>query len=280
MLQPARLSQILNAITTVLLYSTLLLPQDLQRKPQSIGARRGSDKVPSSVTQAQSIPRSKSVQHSRAGINAKPAPAARAEVSRRPVSTDARDSAKEKKNPVKVAFGGSAVPTAKTVISKAGRDSIGQEGQGQGQNQWGARTGPVKKPAALLAFGGRASSVVVDRKEKPEPEISGRGRGALGVIRGPVIVSYDDDDGHTAKGSNSYGNGNVSRKGADPKRYGARGNNMNSSNSSGRSMESKGMELNGQSEYLRMDGFGEDVLSGDQLDRLLVQAKRVRAAPP
>ena len=223
------------------------------------------------------------MQHSRAGIVAKTSTAGKAEATRRPVSTDPRDSGKDKKPPAKVAFGGSAVPTPKTVISKAGRDSIGTEGQGQGQNQWGVRTGtgPVKKPTALLAFGGRASSVVVDRKEKAESEMAGRssgtgsGRGALGSIRGPVIVSYDDDDGRNAKGSDGG-----TRRGADPKRYGARGNGVNSSsNSSGRSTESRGMELNGQSEYLRMDGFGEDVLSGDQLDRLLVQAKRVRAAP-
>lgn len=230
------------------------------------------------------------MQHSRAGIAAK-ASTTRIEATRRPVSTDTRDSGKEKKPPVKVAFGGSAVPTSKTVISKAGRDTIGAEGQGQGQNQWGARTGPgpVKKPTALLAFGGRASSVVVDRKErekeKAEPEMnsrsSGYGRGALGgggvgVIRGPVIVSYDDNDGHNVKGSD-----NGTRRGADPKRYGARSNGgvNSSSNSSGRSTENRGMELNGQSEYLRMDGLGEDVFSGDQLDRLLVQAKRVRAAP-
>lgn len=231
------------------------------------------------------------MQHSRAGIVPK-ASTTRIDATRRPVSTDARDSGKEKKPPVKVAFGGSAVPTSKTVISKVGRDSIGLEGQGQ--NQWGARTGPgpVKKPTALLAFGGRASSVVVDRKEKErekekaEPEMNsrsnGHGRGApggsggVGVIRGPVIVSYDDNDGHNVKGSD-----NGTRRGADPKRYGARSNGgaNSSSNSSGRSTESRGMELNGQSEYLRMDGSGEDVFSGDQLDRLLVQAKRVRAAP-
>jgi hypothetical protein len=226
------------------------------------------------------------VQHSRAGIAGKTSTAGKAEATRRPVSTDPRDSGKEKKTPAKVAFGGSAVPTPKTVISKAGRDSIGSEGQGQGQNQWGVRTGtgPVKKPTALLAFGGRASSVVVVRKEKAEPEMMGRsngsgnGRGALGAMRGPVIVSYDDDDGHDAKGIDRD-IGNRRGAGADPKRYGARGNGNSSSNSSGRSTESRGMELNGQSEYLRMDGFGEDVLSGDQLDRLLVQAKRVRAAP-
>jgi hypothetical protein len=226
------------------------------------------------------------VQHSRAGIAAKISTAGKPEATRRPVSTDPRDSGKEKKPPAKVAFGGSAVPTPKNLISKAGRDSIGSEGQGQGQNQWGVRTGtgPVKKPTALLAFGGRASSVVVVRKEKAEAEITGRsngsgnGRGALSAIRGPVIVSYDDDDGHNSKGTDRD-IGNRRGAGADPKRYGARGNGNSSSNSSGRSTESRGMELNGQSEYLRMDGFGEDVLSGDQLDRLLVQAKRVRAAP-
>lgn len=207
---------------------------------------------------------------------------------KRPSSSDARgdrlrdrdtggvsSTTKEQQRKVspKVAFGGSAVTTSKNVLSKAGGDSMGPvPGYGVGL----ARGTTGKKPTAQLAFGGRAPSVTVDRRVKAELEAPlGRSIGlSLGVVKGPVIVSYDDDeDGHV--GSKSNGNG--IRRTVNPKRYAGRGNgDSNGSSVSGRDRDN---ELNGESEYLRMDAASEDVMSGDQLDRLLVQAKRVRAAP-
>ena len=180
----------------------------------------------------------------------------------------------QRKAPPKVAFGGSAVIAPKNVLSKAGGDSMGPvpvPGYGVAKSTAG------KKPTAQLAFGGRAPSVTVDRRVKAEQEAPvGKSRGSsLGVVKGPVIVSYDDEDGHMSSKSN--GNGNGSRRNVDPKRYAGRGyGNSNGSSVSGRDRDN---ELNGESEYLRMDAASDDVMSGDQLDRLLVQAKRVRAAP-
>ena len=81
------------------------------------------------------------------------------------------------------------------------------------------------------------------------------GKGGFGSLAakargGPVIVSYDDDLGGSTCGVRGGG--------------GARQNARRS------------VELDGSSEYLKIGGEEVDLISGDQLDRLLVQARRTR----
>lgn len=67
-------------------------------------------------------------------------------------------------------------------------------------------------------------------------------------VNGPLVVSYDED-GRELKGSTQKrGGGNAMRS----------------------------LELTGESEYLRIGGEEVDIISGDQLDRLLAQARKVR----
>ena len=64
----------------------------------------------------------------------------------------------------------------------------------------------------------------------------------------PVIVSYDDEGREPPPGPRGGSRGRAS------------------------------VELNGESEYLKIGGEEVDIISGDQLDRLLVQARGARAA--
>ena len=234
--------------------------------------------------------RSRSVQESRLSVN-KNLLGGRKESNlpggRRPSSTDGRISEKEKprgkgrddsvppmkKGMPKVAFGGAAVPSgggSRSVLSKAGRDSVSNAGP--------ASKIPViaKKVTVGLAFGGRApmqGSVERERVGGRGHELPPRGKGVVSIVKGPVIVTYDDDEV-----GNTYSKGNR-LKVVDTKRL-VTGVNEGSAtgSSSGASMGGRSRELNGESEYIRM-GDKEDYISGDQLDRLLVQAKRVRAVP-
>lgn len=280
-------------------------------------ARGAQDEKKSPVPglQNQGLMRSKSVQEPRgsgkgmgavSGVGARKGPVpGQGQGQRRPLSIDGRDREREREaNSVgvsnarravpRVAFGGAAVPTApKTLLSKAGRDSLAP-GAGQGQGVKAAV--PVRKSVVGLAFGGRApvlpSALASERDRNggkgQGSEVPSRGRGVgpspgpvAGVVRGPVIVTYDDDE--VASYSNGNGKGNKLKVVDTKKLIGSsvssgsgRGNGGNLWG--GAQTGSKSRELNGESEYLRM-GEGEDLISGDQLDRLLVQAKRVRAAP-
>ena len=235
--------------------------------------------------------RSKSVQESRLSVN-KSSIGGRKESNlaggRRPISTDGRISEKDKPRgkgredsvpptkkgiPPKVAFGGAAVPSgggSRSVLSKAGKDSVSHAGPGPKI--------PViaKKVTVGLAFGGRApmqGSVERDRDKMGGRghELSPRGKGMVSAVKGPVIVTYDDDEV-----GNTYSKGNR-LKVVDTNRLVTGVNDgISTHSSSGASMGGRSRELNGESEYIRM-GEREDYISGDQLDRLLVQAKRVRA---
>ena len=93
------------------------------------------------------------------------------------------------------------------------------------------------------------------------------GGGGKGVRGGPVIVTYDGGDdspvrGHGGRGSGQAGRGNNNRGG------------VGSLSISGTHRLQTAAELSGESEYLRGN---DDHISGDQLDRLLVQARKARA---
>ena len=72
-------------------------------------------------------------------------------------------------------------------------------------------------------------------------------------IDGPKVVSHESDDiDHNPRGR------------------------MKKAQSFGGSPTMRSTELNGESEYLRIGGAEVDVISSDQLDRLLIQARKVR----
>jgi len=72
-------------------------------------------------------------------------------------------------------------------------------------------------------------------------------------IDGPMVVSHESDDiDHNPRGR------------------------MKKAQSFGGSPTMRSTELNGESEYLRIGGAEVDVISSDQLDRLLIQARKVR----
>jgi hypothetical protein len=93
-------------------------------------------------------------------------------------------------------------------------------------------------------------------RNSPAPRGGGGGGfRALQANNGPVIVNYDDDLGGSNNTRNSGGRG---RRGGDNARRSA--------------------ELDGNSEYLRIGGEEVDLISGDQLDRLLSKARKGRGA--
>lgn len=98
----------------------------------------------------------------------------------------------------------------------------------------------------------------------------GGGFAALGakalVKGGPVVVSYNDDDDNYTQDPPKRGKTNFRTKETGRGFSGY-----------GQEDSTKSMELRGKSEYLRIGGGEVDVISGDQLDRLLVQAKAVRS---
>lgn len=244
--------------------------------------------------------RSKSVQESRETVNknmfgGRKGPNGAGGV-RRPISTDGsrvsekdkdRDRNREECVPLikrglpKVAFGGSAIPSRggggqRSVLSKAGKDTVAHAAvAGSGPGSGSRISGIAKRVTVGLAFGGRAPSQVPAEREKERMGGKGndfppKGRGA--IVKGPVIVTYDDDEI-----GNNYSKGNR-LKVVDTKKLIASTKGIPIASSSGTSVSGRSRELNGESEYLRV-GEREDYISGDQLDRLLVQAKRVRAAP-
>ena len=170
----------------------------------------------------------------------------------------------------KTAFGGSILSAPRNMFSKVSKESVGPVSVGTKGTSTSAGAS-IKKTFLGLAFGGRASSVSKERKGKGEQEGVGVGgkekkaAAAAAALRGPIATPYDSDDAYMSSRGGS-------RRGSDPKRYGVR-----TGGSSQDSTGSAGMELNGQSEYLRMDKVGQDVMSEDQLERLLVQAKSVRS---
>lgn len=116
-------------------------------------------------------------------------------------------------------------------------------------------TRPTRPAQVKVAFGGNPQS---RRFEAPPPRptvnkssapvktsLAGAGAAALrGRVRGePAVVTYDEE---------SVSSRSVVRRGAG------------------------GEPLRGQSEYLRIGGDEVDVISGDQLDRLLIQAKGIK----
>ena len=179
----------------------------------------------------------------------------------------------------KTAFGGSILSAPRNMFSKVGKESVGPGSVGiKGTSASGSASAgaSIRKTFLGLAFGGRASSVSKERKGKGDQEGLGAGIGVgsrdrkaatatAAVLRGPIAAPYDNDDAYMSSRGGS-------RRGSDPKRYGVR-----TGGSSQDSTGSAGIELNGQSEYLRMDKVGQDVMSEDQLERLLVQAKSVRS---
>ena len=166
----------------------------------------------------------------------------------------------------KTAFGGSILSAPRNMFSKVSKESVAPGSLG---TKGASTSASIKKTFLGLAFGGRASSVSKERKGKGEQEgVGGKDKKAAtaaAALRGPIATPYDSDDAYMSSRGGS-------RRGSDPKRYGVR-----TGGSSQDSTGSAGMELNGQSEYLRMDKVGQDVMSEDQLERLLVQAKSVRS---
>ena len=98
--------------------------------------------------------------------------------------------------------------------------------------------------------GGRQPRVgfAAHSNSRDEGNISGFAKLAQAAKVSPVVVTYEEEPVSGLKGNRRGGN-------------------------------SSSLELNGESEYLRIGRAGEDVIGGDQLDRLLVQARRARAAP-
>lgn len=163
----------------------------------------------------------------------------------------------------KAAFGGSILSAPRNMFSKVTKESTGP-----GSVATKSTASSMKKIIGL-AFGGRASSVSKERKGKIEQEgvgVGSRDKKGITALKGPITSQYDsDDDAYVSSRGGS-------RRGSDPRRYIAR-----TGGDSHDSMGSIGHELNGQSEYLRMDKQSQDVMSEDQLERLLVQAKSVRS---
>ena len=87
------------------------------------------------------------------------------------------------------------------------------------------------------------------------------------VKGGPVIVTYNGEDDSPVRGGGGRGSGQAGRGSNN------RGG-IGSLSISGTHRLQTAAELAGESEYLRGT---DDHISGDQLDRLLVQARRARA---
>lgn len=136
----------------------------------------------------------------------------------------------------KAAFGSAVDKPPANPRLAARSPSPARSSNGRGGNEPAARRGESKVPA-MNGFA------------KLQMKVAG---GGGGPVR-PVVVTYDDDDdgGHT----------NDRRGGGGGRGSGLRGG------------RESGGELRGQSEYLRVD-TNDDMMSGDQLDRLLLVAKK------
>ena len=201
------------------------------------------------------LPRAKSMQQQ--GRPVKP-------VINRPNSTRAAAEiqpvdAKKKKGKVvpKVAFGNPIQATEKKVppIARAGAAVVANRGRNDDEisrdNRSNGRQLQPPPRSRSPDAGGRQTKVGFanhNRGRDDGPAVSGFAKLALAAKASPVVVTYEDEPVGGLKGK---------------RRTGA----------------SSSLELNGESEYLRIGRAGEDVIGGDQLDRLLVQARRARAGP-
>jgi hypothetical protein len=213
--------------------------------------------------------RSKSVQQARKGGPA----AAAAAVNSMGVKRygDARDYEKERVGAVKrpssmhtitnrekIAAAANAAPPV-----KGGRGAFGSNSEKPSANPRRAPDPPPVAPPTKR--GAAAAPPKYDRREssspplpthsKPNP-INGFAKLQLGtgvVKGGPVVVTYDDDNDDNYGGGRGGGGG---------------GRGRDNHHSAG--------ELRGQSDFIKMTNTHDDMINGDQLDRLLVQAKRVR----
>ena len=199
----------------------------------------------------------------------------------------------------RVAFGGNGSSSA---LSRAGQHSVNHPTnpsqhnnpkpmnsqafakQQQQQAMW--------KKGGGAGFGsgvGRSLSPVGQRRKQPAangPGGGGGGGGGGGVSKlagaggglgggkgkmvkgGPVIVTYNGGDDSPVRGSNGgRGSNNNNNRGGG-------GGGIASLSISGTHRLQTAAELAGESEYLRGT---DDHISGDQLDRLLVQARKARA---
>lgn len=79
--------------------------------------------------------------------------------------------------------------------------------------------------------------------------------------KGPVVVTHDSEDegGHRGGGRRDWGNDDEPAGAANRKKGGMK----------------QSMELKGKSEYIRVS-TEDDMINGDQLDRLLMQARKAR----
>jgi len=115
----------------------------------------------------------------------------------------------------------------------------------------GAATGRLMLPAAGRASA-RGGGGYADQDNFGSPPMAPRGGGGFQALAGKakgggMMVSYEDDLG-----------------GGAPRNGGGGGVNRRST------------ELDGESEYLRIGGEEVDLISGDQLDRLLTRARGTR----
>jgi len=248
------------------------LIQGLQKKGPAVAAAAAASGVGG-------LSRSRSVQDQRPAAKAKaggkappPAPSA---FGRRPASThgddarQARVAGAPQRPPLvpKAAFGaGGGGGGGGGVLGRAGRDAAGAGGRPGPQLAL-----PPKVPVGRAGFG---SGVGRSLSPTPKRKAGGNGGGGVGggfaklqhgvaggkgsVVRGgPAIVTYNGADDSPVRG------GGGGHKGVSVRFGGG---------------SSERDQLRGESEYLRVTGEDVDVISGDQLDRLLVQARKARAA--
>jgi len=166
--------------------------------------------------------------------------------------------------------GGNDIPVPKVAFGRAAEDKSATAGKIKLPTFGGVE--PDKR--SLLRAGGAATGKLLmkadakaaatqqqkrGRGQSParpsarDPSPAAREGGGFGKLQqlarntGPVVVSYDEE-GREFKGSAASKN-----KGAQ-----------------------RSLELSGESEYLRIGGEEVDIISGDQLDRLLSKARKAR----
>jgi hypothetical protein len=99
------------------------------------------------------------------------------------------------------------------------------------------------------------------------------------VAGGPMMVVHDEED-FGIRGTNGgtrgvgVGGGGNSANTPSPVRKGMRTGGLGGSNNNANA--SSATELRGQSEYIRISEQDREVLRGDQLDKLLFQARNAR----
>lgn len=150
----------------------------------------------------------------------------------------------------KVAFGRSTVADAE----KQGRAAAVESQQRKLMRAGGAATGKLlMKVDAKAAVVARGRGLSPTRPSARDPPSGVQGFGKLqkfaSKVNGPLIVSYDEEGREVEPANKRVYGSNAARS----------------------------QELSGESEYLRIGGEEVDVISGDQLDRLLAQARRARS---